>query len=130
MPHLFCLATFTQLRSISSVVALHSLNGLGDGAGQVKEEGWWLVVSDEAESELLALKRLSFSSSTTARLTFPAAAAAAAAGVQGGEHRTKVGGSGCIVLRLISDSYLGLDQRHTVRWGGSDATGATAVAGN
>ena len=86
------------------------------------------MVSDQAEFELLALKRLSFSSSTTARLTFPAAAAAAS--VQGSESRTRGGGSGCIVLRLISDSYLGLDQRHIVRWGGSAATGATAVAGN
>jgi len=77
----------------------------------VKEEGWWLVVSDEVEAELLALKRLSFTSTITARLTFPAVAAGTS------------GGGGCVVLHLVSDSYLGLDQRHTVRWGNSSGRG-------
>jgi len=38
----------------------------------VKEEGWWLVISDEADAELLVLKRLSFAGErSTARLAFP-----------------------------------------------------------
>jgi hypothetical protein len=71
----------------------------------VKEEGWWLVVSNETEEEVLALKRLSFGSQSNVRLVFPEAAAAVST-----DDR-------CIVLHLISDSYVGLDQRHTVRWG-------------
>lgn len=37
---------------------------------QVKEEGWWLVLGDENTQELHAIKRLSFSDRTTARLVF------------------------------------------------------------
>lgn len=74
---------------------------------QVKEEGWWLVVSDANETEVLALKRLSFGSHTSVRLTIPEAAAVDEPGSN----------NSCVMLHLVSDSYIGMDQRHTVRWG-------------
>ncbi|KAK9846320.1 hypothetical protein WJX81_001437 [Elliptochloris bilobata] len=67
----------------------------------VKEEGWWLVLGDAASRELHAVKRLSFAERTSARLAFPARTAAGA----------PVAG---VTLHLVSDSYLGLNQRFAV----------------
>ncbi len=65
--------------------------------GQVKEEGWWLVLGDPDADELLALKRLSFGGRTTTKLVFPANDA--------GQRRARLS------LQLVSDSYAGLDQQ-------------------
>jgi activating signal cointegrator complex subunit 3 len=68
---------------------------------KVKDEGWWVVAADEAAGELLALKRVSFGQRATVRLAVPArgAGGGALAGVD---------------VLLVSDSYLGLDQRARV----------------
>ena len=65
------------------------------------EEGWWLVLGmeDEEGTELLALKRVRFSSNTTTKVTFAAL-----------DDPTDVE----LVLHLISDSYLGLDQEYRI----------------
>ena len=83
---------------------------------QVKEEGWWLVLSDAADTELLALKRLSFTGErTVTKLAFPRWDADS-----GTPHAQ-------LKLRLLSDSYLGLDQSFSVVVGDSEAA-AKAVA--
>lgn len=90
-------------------------------SSQVKEEGWWLVLADAADAELLALKRLSFSGErATTRLTFPQFADA-----DGAAHSE-------VVLRLVSDSYLGLDQtfRVALNGGGPGARSSAAENGN
>jgi Sec63 Brl domain len=83
---------------------------------QVKEEGWWLVLSDAADTELLALKRLSFTGErTVSKLAFPRWDA------DTGEPHAQ------LQLRILSDSYLGLDQSFAVAVGRTEAT-AEAVA--
>lgn len=69
---------------------------------QVKEEGWWLLLGDAGEHEVLAIKRMSFSERGTARLSFP-----------------RDGSPSGVRLHLISDSYLGLHQEHWVSLDGS-----------
>ena len=49
---------------------------------QVKEDGWWLVLGNDATQELHAIKRTSFGEHATARLMYTAADAAAAASHQ------------------------------------------------
>ena len=49
---------------------------------QVKEDGWWLVLGDEATQELHAIKRTSFGAHATARLSYAAADAAVATSYQ------------------------------------------------
>lgn len=61
---------------------------------KVKEDGWWLVVGDVENEELLALKRLSCTFSAKATLRVPSDALLV------GECR----------LFLMSDTYIGLDQ--------------------
>ena len=68
---------------------------------QVKEEGWWLVLGDPETQELFALKRVSFTGNSTARLQFPA--------VNGAGKRMDG-----VQLYFISDAYVGLDQQHWV----------------
>ena len=68
---------------------------------QIKEEGWWLVLGDTDSDELLALKRISFGSRSTTKLTFPVSSA--------GLERT------VLLLQLVSDSYVGLDQQHELQ---------------
>ena len=64
------------------------------------EEGWWLVLGleDDEGTELLALKRVRFNSTTRTSLTFAAL-----------DDPTDV----TLTLYLVSDSYLGLDQSYT-----------------
>ncbi|KAK9868384.1 hypothetical protein WJX84_004044 [Apatococcus fuscideae] len=68
---------------------------------KVKEEGWWLVLGDPDTQELFALKRISFTGNSTARLQFP--------GVNGAGRRLEG-----VQLFFISDSYVGVDQQHWV----------------
>lgn len=77
---------------------------IDEHALQMKEEGWWLVLGDSESDELLALKRLSFSGMAHAKLLFPDDRA-------GGRGRR-------LVLHLVSDSYLGLDQKFEIELGG------------
>jgi Sec63 Brl domain len=84
---------------------------------QVKEEGWWLVLSDAADTELLALKRLSFTGErTVTKLAFPCWDAGS-----GSPHAQ-------LQLRLLSDSYLGLDQSFSVVVGNSEAAAKALAA--
>ncbi|CAK0786311.1 hypothetical protein CVIRNUC_009524 [Coccomyxa viridis] len=62
---------------------------------KVKEDGWWLVLGDEATQELYAIKRTSFGERATARLSYTASSADEVANLQ---------------LQLVSDAYVGLDQ--------------------
>merc|ERR1712146_224120 len=66
------------------------------------EEGWWLVLGleDDEGTELLALKRVRFSSKTTTKLTFAAL-----------DDPAEV----TLTLYLISDAYLGLDQEYSIQ---------------
>lgn len=63
-------------------------------SGQVKEEGWWLVLGDRETKELQALKRVSFSDHTFVKLHIPRDAI-----------------QGALTLYCMSDCYLGLDQQ-------------------
>ena len=66
---------------------------------KIKEEGWWLVAMAPGSNELLALKRVSFGQRTKITLTVSSA----------------VGPLSSVELRLVCDSYLGLDQQHLVQ---------------
>lgn len=83
-----------------------------------QEEGWWLVAGDRRSRELYALKRLSFASKTTAKLSLPRAAA---------------GKGSALTLYVVSDCYLGLDQEIRVTGAHEElalsAGGAGDVAG-
>ena len=48
----------------------------------MKEDGWWLVLGDEATQELYAIKRTSFGERATARLSYTAASADEATNLQ------------------------------------------------
>lgn len=78
---------------------------------QVKEEGWWLLLGDPRTDQLLALKRLSFGATAHAKLQFPGydPGFGAPGGAQDGRR--------LLVLHLISDSYLGLDQKFDIECG-------------
>ncbi|KAF9624190.1 hypothetical protein IFM89_008128 [Coptis chinensis] len=65
---------------------------------KLKEEGWWLVLGNISNSDLYALKRISFSNRLTTHMELPSAPIS----LQG------------MKLFLISDCYLGLDQEHSV----------------
>ncbi len=67
---------------------------------KIKEEGWWLVALAPGSNELLALKRVTLGRRATATLAVPA-----------GEGE---GPLGTVELRLVCDSYMGLDQTHIV----------------
>lgn len=62
------------------------------------EEGWWLVLGEEKEGELLALKRIRFTNQTKTKLTFEA---------------QEEPGSMVVTLFLMCDSYIGLDQQYS-----------------
>lgn len=57
------------------------------------------MLGDEASGKLLALRRLSFGGSASTKLRFSLA-----------------GGRVPLTLRVVSDAYLGLDQRVQVKW--------------
>jgi len=62
------------------------------------EEGWWLVLGDEATGELYGLKRIRFSGRLNTKLTFQA---------------PEDVGQMELTLYLMCDSYLGLDQQYS-----------------
>ena len=64
---------------------------------KVKEEGWWIVIGDSANDELLALRRISFGDRASVKLKCPPSSSPSA--------RTPK-----LVVYLMSDSYIGLDQ--------------------
>ena len=64
---------------------------------KVKEEGWWIVIGDSANDELLALRRISFGDRASVKLKCPPSSSPSA--------RTPK-----LVFYLMSDSYIGLDQ--------------------
>ena len=72
---------------------------------KIKEEGWWLAAVKPGSNELLALKRVSLSMKTKVTLTLPNGNGSSG-GTDGGE---------AIELRLICDSYIGLDHSHTIQ---------------
>ena len=61
-----------------------------------KTEGWWLVVGDAQNDELVALKRVNFNTSTTVKLNFEA---------------PEEEGNWTYFVYLMSDSFRGLDQQ-------------------
>ena len=63
---------------------------------KIKEEGWWIVVGDTANDELLALRRISFGDAANVKLKCPS----------GSSSRARPD----LVVFLMSDSYIGLDQ--------------------
>ena len=70
---------------------------------KIKEEGWWVVAVAPGSKELLALKRVSFSSQkTTMALSFSTDKRVAMRSVE---------------VKVVSDSYLGLDQQVVVQLG-------------
>eukprot|EP00026_Physarum_polycephalum_P000144 Phypoly_transcript_00144.p1 GENE.Phypoly_transcript_00144~~Phypoly_transcript_00144.p1 ORF type:complete len:2136 (-),score=361.95 Phypoly_transcript_00144:17-6424(-) len=67
-----------------------------------KDEGWWLVLGDTSDGQLLALRRMAYmGKSTSTSLTFDAPM----------EEGPKT-----LQLYLLSDSYLGLDQQYSVNF--------------
>lgn len=66
---------------------------------KIKEEGWWVVLGDTANDELLALRRVSFGDQATIKLTCPAGSSKA---------RQK------LTVFVISDSYVGLDKQLSI----------------
>ncbi|KAK9785880.1 hypothetical protein WJX73_006814 [Symbiochloris irregularis] len=72
-----------------------------------KDETWWLVVGNAATDELLALKRVSLSSSSTAKLRIGAG--------QGAVMGRAAQPEGGVMLHLVSGCYLGLDQQAWVK---------------
>jgi len=74
------------------------------------EEGWWLVLGEESEGELLGLKRIRFTNQTKTQLTFMANGAK-------GEARQDdelEAGKMKITLFLMCDAYIGLDQQYSM----------------
>lgn len=66
---------------------------------KIKEEGWWLVAMVPGSNELLALKRVSFGHRTKVTLNVSSVA----------------GPLSAVEVRVVCDSYLGLDQQHVVQ---------------
>ena len=64
---------------------------------KVKEEGWWIVIGDSANDELLALRRISFGDRASVKLKCPSSSSPSARSPK-------------LVVYLMSDSYIGLDQ--------------------
>ena len=64
---------------------------------KIKEEGWWIVVGDVVNDELLALRRISFGDRAHVKLKCP----------KGSSHG---GRAPKLVVFFMSDSYIGLDQ--------------------
>jgi pre-mRNA-splicing helicase BRR2 len=63
---------------------------------QKKDEGWWLVIGDQAGNSLLVIKRLTLQRQTEISLDFEVATP--------GTHKLK--------LFFMCDSYTGCDQEH------------------
>lgn len=59
-----------------------------------KEEGWWLVIGDQAHNELLSIRRLTVNETNKLKMSF----------------ELKSGGKKNLKLFFMSDSYLGADQ--------------------
>jgi hypothetical protein len=64
-----------------------------------KDEGWWLILGDEATGELVALRRINFHMRSTTNLGFPVP-------TEAGVYK--------YTLFLMSDSYLGVDQQSNI----------------
>jgi pre-mRNA-splicing helicase BRR2 len=64
-----------------------------------KEEGWWLVLGDPANNQLVCIKRISLAAKAKVKLEFTAPEP----------------GSYAYTLFLMSDSYLGCDQEYPVQ---------------
>ncbi|KAJ1439332.1 Sec63 Brl domain-containing protein [Ochromonadaceae sp. CCMP2298] len=62
-----------------------------------KREGWWLVIGDVANNNLLSIKRVALALGTTVKLEFPA---------------PETPGDYNLVLYAMCDSYLGCDQEY------------------
>lgn len=71
-----------------------------------KEEGWWLILGNAHDGELLGLRRVNFTLKTTTKLTFDVPED------EGDYH---------YYLYFMSDSYIGLDQQYDVRFAASDS---------
>jgi activating signal cointegrator complex subunit 3 len=82
---------------------------------KVKEEGWWLILGDRNNRELLSLKRLGFGHTASAKLAVDRSANATF--------------EPDLFVYLISDCYVGLDQEIEVSIPGSDR-GTVAALGN
>jgi pre-mRNA-splicing helicase BRR2 len=63
---------------------------------QKKDEGWWIVIGNQADNSLLAIKRLTLQRSSTVETDFTVN--------KSGQHKLK--------LFFICDSYMGCDQDH------------------
>ena len=77
---------------------------------KAKEEGWWLILGDRNNRELLSLKRVGFGQNTRAKLAVDRSANAVF--------------DPDLFVYLISDCYVGLDQEVEVSRGGAGAVGA------
>lgn len=64
---------------------------------KIKEEGWWVIVGDTANNELLALRRISFGDRADVKLKCPPSASP--------RPRRQA-----LAVYVVSDSYIGLDQ--------------------
>ena len=64
---------------------------------KIKEEGWWIIVGDVANDELLALRRVSFGARAHIKLSCPK-------GTSNGGRSPK------LAVFFVSDAYIGLDQ--------------------
>jgi len=66
-----------------------------------KEEGWWLILGNAHNGELLGLRRVNFQQKTNSKLTFEIPE-------EEGEYH--------YYLYFMSDSYLGLDQQYDIKF--------------
>ena len=67
---------------------------------KMKDEGWWLIIGDIEEQELVVLKRVGFvRRQTTANLSF---------------YTPDTPGRKVYTLYVMSDCYLGLDQQYDI----------------
>jgi len=85
------------LKRVGSKCGSKALNSYTPRFPKVKEEGWWIVIGDSANDELLALRRISFGDRASVKLKCPSSSSPSARSPK-------------LVVYLMSDSYIGLDQ--------------------